>query len=131
MPLEIEGLDKDLERVEDEIEGLVRDMALQTGDLIVGFSPVLTGFFVHNWNDATGGPDQRVRGTRPNVQTRVFSDPTFEVHRSWTVQDGDIVFANAVDYADILDAGGSAQAPQGVTEPVAAIVDSRFRRVIL
>ena len=129
MPIEISGIDEDIALVEREVEGVVRDMARQTGDAIVGFSPVLTGFFVTNWNDSIGGPDTSVRGTRPNVSTRQFGDPTFTVQNTWSAQDGDIVFANNVDYADVLDAGGSPQAPQGVTDPVASIIDSRFRRV--
>lgn len=131
MPVAVRDLDDDIAFVEQEVEGVVRDMARQAGELIVGFSPVLTGFFVTNWNDSIGGPDTSVRGVRPNATTRQFGDPTFTVQATWGVADGDIVFANNVDYADILDAGGSSQAPQGVTDPVASIIDSRFRRVMI
>lgn len=128
MPITVNDLAQDIARIEDEINGLGRDMARQAGEAIVGFSPVLTGFFVSNWNDSTGGPNPSVSGTRPTGSTRVLGDPSFSVENTWTIADGDIVFANGVDYADALDAGGSAQAPQGITDPVAALIDARFRR---
>lgn len=129
MPIRIEDIDEDIRFVEGEIQGVVRDMARQTGEAIVGFSPVLTGFFVNNWNDSSGGIDDSVRGSRPNSLTRVFGDPDFFVQETWVIQDGDIFFANGVEYADILDAGGSQQAPQGVTEPVSSLIDVRFDKV--
>lgn len=129
MPTVVRNIDQDIALIEQGVRDVVRDMAQQTGDIVVGFSPVLTGFFVHNWNDSTGAPNTRVRGRRPNETTRSFSDPSFSVSFSWDIGDGDIYFTNDVDYADILDGGGSQQAPQGVTDPSASIVDSRFRRV--
>lgn len=131
MPIEVQGIEDDIRLVQQEVEGVVRDMARQTGDLIVEISPVLTGFFVSNWNDSFGAPDESVRGARPNSTTRQFGDPTFVLPETWTVQDGDFVFANAVDYAEFLDAnpGASAQAPNGITDPVASIIDGRFRRI--
>ena len=131
MPVTIEGLEADLDRVEREVEGAVRAMAEETGNLIIAFSPVRTGFFVSNWNDSIGAPDTSVRGVPSGGITREFGDPSFDVQFTWDVQDGDIHFANNVDYADLLDGGSSQQAPQGVTDPVTSLVDSRFRRVVL
>jgi len=128
--IEVLGLADDIRELTDAIQTDVRFMARSTATEIISFSPVLTGFFVRNWNVSFGTPDGGVSGVRPNVNVRVFPNPNLFGAQSWTVNQGDIHFANGVDYGIYLDAGSSGQAPQGVTQPVAAIIDNRFSQVI-
>lgn len=124
------GLDDDIETITKVIEKAVNEIKDDTGKEIEDLSPVLTGFFRFNWNLTYGAPSDRVRGVR--TEDRRFGPPTFDLVAPWFIDSGRIYFTNAVEYAEFLDAGappGSQQAPQGITEPVAALIDFRFRDV--
>lgn len=125
--ISVENLDESIRLLTEEVEGIVRDMTTQTSEVIEDLSPVDTGFFRFNWNLTFGTPNATVRGVRdPN---RKYGPPQFNLANLWKISQGRVYFTNGVDYAGILDRGRSAQAPQGVTEPTAAIIESRFRVV--
>lgn len=126
----IDGLDEEILSLTKKVEGAVNEVITATGDEIEELSPVLTGFFRFNWNLTYGGPSDLVRGVRADDLR--FGPPTFSLVADWFLTSGRVYFTNAVDYAEILDAGsppGSPQAPQGITDPVAAIIDFRFREI--
>jgi len=121
----VTGVAQDIARVTDEVEAIVRQIEGSTGTEVLADSPVDTGFFRSNWNKSFGSPNGSVRGSRdPN---RTYGHRGFG--GTWTIANGNIFFANGVDYAIYLDAGSSSQAPQGVTEPVATRINARFTRV--
>ncbi len=126
--VEVEGLDAEIANVTEEINEIAQFIATDAGDLIISLSPVRTGFFEHNWRVGIGSENIGVSGVPPSGSTRVLGSPDFSRTTTWDVTQGALTFTNSVDYAEFLDGGSSDQAPQGVTEPVATIIDARFAR---
>lgn len=122
----VTGVAQDIARVTNEVEQIVSQIDVRTGGEILDQSPVLTGYFRFNWNRSTGAPNVGTRGTRD--PSRRYGTPA--LGGGWRINQGNIFYANGVDYAEFLDAGRSTQAPQGITEPVATRIDARFFRVI-
>jgi len=121
--IQVIGIDQDIQQLEADIEADTRKIGLQLLQVLLVSTPVDTGYARGNWQVDFGTISPRVEGSRdapPGV-------PTGGQIAIWQISAGPIIIHNSVEYIEFLDAGSSAQAPQGIIDPaIAATNDIRL-----
>lgn len=118
MPIVPKNFDRDLKAFEAEFETDVRRVIVTLDQAIVSGTPVDTGRARANWFMDFGSVSDRL--------TSSLGAPNTGRGNAWKSGDGNVFIHNSVDYIIYLDAGSSAQAPQGIVDPAIAAVRARF-----
>lgn len=118
MPIRVKGIAEAKQLVVDEFEEWIRSVAVALDQAIVFGTPVDTGTARGGWLMDFGSASGR--------QTGSTAEPDTSRGNRWTSRDGNIFIHNSVEYIIYLEAGTSAQAPQGMVDPAIAAVRARF-----
>jgi len=116
VPVRVEGIPETIANITKDIEDHVRLLGISLFQALVSGTPVDTGYARGNWLIDFGRENLRTIGSRespPGVPSAGQVD-------AWRIDQGNLVFHNSVEYIVYLDAGSSAQAPQGIVDPAIA-----------
>ena len=106
----------------------VRRAALVADQVAVLATPVDTGRLRANWVVSLGSPSQAPGNRQPGANpAQVALSQGEQTIAQWTPDKGSIFISNGVPYAVIVNAGSSAQAPEGMTEQAIQAAAREFR----
>ena len=95
-----------------KMEGVMRSSVLRLGNRIIQDSPVDTGRFINNWMSAVGTQDTSTRNDESMSGSQSSADLENMASELKPNQIG--YFTNSLPYAEVLELGSSAKAPDGM-----------------